>query len=222
MRASAAVDVGQGAGPREQQGGDHDGGQGGRAQHEGRALGAKVELAAADHERRVGGEHGQRDEEGAGRGAQPVGQVVRPGAAGVGGRDARQRGEAVLHRVEAAEPHEQAEVGHRRGVHGEAQGGAQRARDRDVVAARAREGDGEAHVEQVERQDADEGQQHGQVEVGAGVEAGAEQREPHQAYADVGVHHVEAEHLPRGDLAHQAAGLPRERAHRRALRRGLL
>ena len=95
--------------------------------HEGRALGAKVEPAAPDHERRVGGEHGQRDEEGTGRGAEALGQVGRSCAARVGGRDPGQRGQAVLHRVEAAETDEQAEVGHGGGVYGKAQGWAQRA-----------------------------------------------------------------------------------------------
>ena len=74
------VDVGQGGAAREQQAGDDDGGEGRGAQHEGSALSAKVEAAAADHEQRVGDEHRERDEERAGGRAQAVGQVARAGA----------------------------------------------------------------------------------------------------------------------------------------------
>ncbi len=217
-----AVEVGEGAAVREQQAGaDHERKRG-RAQHEGRALRPKVELAAPDHEQRVGGQYRERHEEGAVRRAQAVGQVPRPGGAAVGGPHPGERRQPVLHGVEAAEADEQAEVRHGGGVDGKAERRAERPRDRDVVATRARESHGQAHVEQVERQNADEGQQHGEVEVGPRVEAGTEQREPHQANADVGVHDVEAEHLPGRDLAHQTAGRSHEGAHRRCSLCGLV
>ncbi len=216
------VQVGERPGAREQQaGGDHRG-KGGRAQHEGRALCPKVELAAPDHEQRVEGQHRKGDEERAGRRAEPVGQVARERAARVGGPHSGEWRQAVLHGVQAAEPDEQAEVGHGGGVDGKAERRTERPRDRHVVAARAWKGHRQAYVEQVERQDADEGQQDGEVEVGPRVEAGTEQREPHQADADVGVHDVEAEHLPGGDLSHEAAGRAHEGAHRRLSPCGLL
>ena len=50
-----------------------------------------------------------------------------PGLAAEGGGDPGERSQAVLHRVEPAEADEQAEVGHGRDVHGEAERRVERA-----------------------------------------------------------------------------------------------